>query len=66
MSTVLEIERAIGELSPNELDEFSTWMDQNSSIDVQLRNDLAAGRLDDRIARALADRRSGKLSLFDA
>jgi len=59
MNTVLEIERAIGALSPDELDELYRWMDQNSPMDVQLKTDLDAGRIDDRIARALADRRAG-------
>ena len=59
MSSVLEIERAISALSPRELDELYTWMDQNSPIDVQLKTDLDAGRIDDRIARALADRQAG-------
>jgi len=59
MNTVLDIERAISALSPNELDELYTWMDQNSPIDVQLKTDLDAGRIDDRIARALADYRAG-------
>lgn len=59
MNTVLEIERAISALSPNELDELYTWMDQICPIDVQLKTDLDAGRIDDRIARALADRRAG-------
>jgi len=57
--TVLEIERAIGSLSPRELDELYTWMDQNSPIDVQLKADLEAGRMDDRLARALADHHNG-------
>jgi len=34
-------------------------MDQNCAIDVQLKTDLDAGRIDDRIARALADHRAG-------
>lgn len=59
MNTVLEIERAISALSPNELDELYSWMDQNCLIDAQLKTDLDAGRLDDRIARALADHRAG-------
>ena len=59
MNTVTEIERAISSLSPNERDELYTWMDQNSPIDVQLKTDLDAGRIDDRIARALADHRAG-------
>jgi hypothetical protein len=58
MNTVLEIERAISALSPNELDELYTWMDQNCPIDVQLKTDLDAGHIDDRIARALADHRA--------
>ena len=58
MNTVLEIERAISALSPNELDELYTWMDQNCPIDVQLKTDLDAGRIDDRIASALADHRA--------
>jgi len=59
MTTVLEIERAIRALSPKELAELYAWMDQNSPVDVQLKTDLDAGRFDDRIARALADRSAG-------
>ncbi len=59
MNTVLEIERAISTLSASELDELYTWMDKNCPIDVQLKTDLYAGRIDDRIARALADHRAG-------
>ncbi len=36
MNTVLEIERAISALSPNELDELYTWMDQNCPIAIRL------------------------------
>ncbi len=59
MHSVLEIERAIRALSPKELEELYTWMDQNCPIDAQLKNDLDAGRIDDRIARALGDHRAG-------
>jgi len=59
MSSVLEIERAISALSLRELDELYTWMDQNCPIDVQLKTDLDAGRIDDRIARAMADHKAG-------
>lgn len=59
MNNVLEIERAISALSPKELDELYTWMDRNCPIDVQLKTDLDAGRIDDRIARALADHSAG-------
>ncbi len=59
MTTVLEIERAISALSPKELAELYAWMDRNSPVDVQLKADLDAGRFDERIARALADRGAG-------
>jgi hypothetical protein len=59
MNTVLEIERAIRALSTAELDELYAWMDQNLPIDAQLATDLEAGRIDDRIARALADHKAG-------
>jgi len=59
MNSVVEIERAISALSPTELDELYTWMDRNCPIDVQLKTDLDAGRIDDRIARALADHSGG-------
>jgi hypothetical protein len=58
MTKVLEIERAIGSLSPEEKEELYTWMDENCPIDVQLKTDLDAGRIDDRIARALSDHRA--------
>ncbi len=59
MNTVSEIERAISARSPNELDELYMWMDQNCPIDIQLKIDLDTGRIDDRIARALADHKAG-------
>jgi hypothetical protein len=62
MNTVSEIERAISARSPNELDELYTWMDQKCPIDVQLKIDLDTGRIDDRIARALADHKAGNTS----
>jgi hypothetical protein len=64
MNTVLEIERAISSLSPDELDELYTWMDRNCPIDVQLKADLDAGRIDARIARALADHSAGNTRLL--
>ncbi len=66
MTTVLEIERAISALSPDELDQLYTWMDQKSPIDVQLKTDLDAGRIDDRIARALADHKAETPDLSNA
>jgi hypothetical protein len=61
MSTVQEIESAIGKLSPQEVDELSAWMDEQypQPIDAQLKADLEAGRMDARIRQALADREAG-------
>jgi hypothetical protein len=60
--TLQDIEHAIGELSPNELEELYTWLDGHylQQIDAQLRSDLDAGRFDDRINRALADHKAGR------
>jgi len=61
LDAVREIERAIGALTPPELEELYTWLDQHYPlpIDAQLKEDLDAGRIDDRISRALADRKAG-------
>jgi hypothetical protein len=61
LNTVQEIERAIRALTPSELEELYAWLDQHCPhpIDVQLKADLDAGRLDDRIHRALADHKAG-------
>ncbi len=61
MSTVQEIEHAIGKLSPQEVDELSAWMDEQypQPIDAQLTADLDAGRMDARIRQALADHAAG-------
>ena len=59
---VQEIERAIRALTPSELEELYAWLDQHcpQPIDAQLKADLDAGRIDDRIDRALADHKAGK------
>lgn len=61
MNPVQEIERAIDALTPQQMEELYTWLDQHhpQPIDVQLRADLDAGRIDDRISRALADHKAG-------
>lgn len=61
MSTVQEIERAIAALSQRELEELYMWMDEHcpQPIDAQLQADLAAGRIDARISRVLADHKDG-------
>ncbi len=62
LSTVQEIERAIDALTPQQRDELYQWIDQHypQPIDEQLKRDLEAGRIDDRIHRALADHKAGR------
>ncbi len=59
---VQEIERAIRTLTPEELDELYVWLDQHypQPIDARIESDLAAGRLDGAIDRALDDERNGR------
>jgi hypothetical protein len=61
LNTVQEIERAIDALTPQQLEELCLWLDQRhpQPIDGQLKADLEAGRIDDRISRALADHKAG-------
>ena len=62
MSTVKDIETAIGKITPQECDELREWFDQDhrpQPIDGCLRADLDAGRIDDRIQRALTDHKAG-------
>jgi hypothetical protein len=63
LSTVQEIERAIGALKPKELEELYSWLDQNcpQPIDARVQSDLEAGRLDKAIHRALDDERNGRV-----
>lgn len=62
LEKVQEIERAIGALTPPELEALYAWLDQHcpQPIDAQLKGDLDAGRMDERIDRALADHKAGK------
>ena len=62
LNTVQEIEHAIRTLTPSELEELYAWLDGYcpQPIDAQLKADLEAGRIDDRINRALADHKAGK------
>ncbi len=61
LSTAQEIEHAIDTLTPQQVEELYVWLDQRypQAIDAQLKADLDAGRIDDRINRALADHRAG-------
>ena len=61
LNTVQEIERAIEELTPLQLAELYEWLDRYDPqpIDARIQADLAAGRLDNAIARALDDEKRG-------
>jgi hypothetical protein len=61
LNTVQEIERAIDALTPRQMEELYEWLDQRhpQPVDAQLKADLDAGRIDDRINRALADHKAG-------
>ena len=62
LNTIKEIERAIGALTPPEVEELYAWLDQHypPPIDTRLQSDLAAGRLDTAIQRALDDEKNGR------
>ncbi len=61
LDTLQDIERAIDTLTPQQLEELCVWLDQRyrQPIDAQLKADLDAGRIDDRINRAVADHKAG-------
>ena len=60
MSTIQEIERAVVELSPEELAEFRAWFLEfdAASWDRQFEQDVVAGRLDALAEEALEDLRA--------
>jgi hypothetical protein len=61
-STILDIQRAIETLDSEELAKLYGWLEQNrpAPIDERLPSDLAAGRLDSAILRALGDEAAGQ------
>jgi hypothetical protein len=63
LNTIQEIEHAIDALTEQQIDELYSWLDRHhpQPIDAQLKADLEAGRIDDRINRALADHRAGNI-----
>jgi len=63
LNTVQEIERAIDALTQEELGELYSWLDQRhpQPIDARVQSDLAAGRLDKAIRRALEDEKNGRV-----
>lgn len=62
MSTVKEIERAVADLSHDDLSQFRAWFAEFDARawDRQFEEDVAAGRLDALAEEALADFRAGR------
>jgi hypothetical protein len=63
VNKVQEIERAIGMLTQQELEELRMWLDEYAgpqALDRRIEADLAAGRLDEAVQGALRDEERGK------
>lgn len=63
LNKVREIECAIEGLTPQELGELYSWLDQHHPhpLDARISSDLEAGRLDAAIQRALDEERNGRV-----
>ncbi len=62
LDTLQEIEHAISALTPQEVEALYAWLDLHypQPIDARMESDLAAGRLDSAIHRALDDEKNGR------
>lgn len=61
---IKEIERAIGELTREELEELRVWLDEYAGptpLDRNIEADVAVGRLDEAVERALGDEKLGRV-----
>jgi hypothetical protein len=61
---VEELQRAIGTLTQEELEELRLWLDEYtgpSPLDRRIESDLAAGRLDEAVQSALDDEKRGRV-----
>jgi len=60
LNNIQEIERAIGALTPREIEELYAWLEQHCPppIDTRIQSDLATGRLGSAIQRALDDEKN--------
>jgi len=60
--TLETLEKAIAELSPDELAQFREWFAEfdNDRWDAQIESDAGAGKLDDFANEALAEYHAGK------
>jgi len=63
LNTIDQIEQAIESLTPGELEELYVWLDQYHPhpMDARISSDLAEGRLDAAIQRALDDEEDGRI-----
>ena len=57
MESVLEIEKAVSSLSPDELARFRAWFEEYDAIvwDEQFEQDVKSGKLEKIAQKALAD-----------
>ena len=64
VGTIIEIERAIEQLPPEELAHFRQWFAEFDAAqwDRQFERDVSTGRLDNLAEEALADLREGRCS----
>ena len=62
MTKIEEIEKAIADLSPAELETFRAWFDEFDAarFDEKIARDAAGGKLDSFAEKALADFRAGR------
>ena len=62
LTTIQEIELAIDALRPEQREQLYLWLDERylQPSDIQLKAAIDAGSFDERIARAIADHKSGK------
>jgi hypothetical protein len=60
---VAEIERSIGQLTQDELEELRLWLEEYggpSALDRRIEADLRAGRLDEMVQGAIEDEGNGR------
>jgi hypothetical protein len=63
-SKVAELQRAIGALTQEELEELRLWLDEYagpSPLDRRIESDLPTGRLDKAVQTALDDEKRGRV-----
>jgi len=62
MTTLEDIEKAVTQLSPRELDRFRAWFEefQSERFDRKIERDAQGGKLDRLAEQAIADFRKGR------